>query len=129
MKNANDMKYNDCNAPKPSIFHHILALCVTVSLAFSSTGSFAAMDNETANAFLKTNDCTKCHSVKKTKKGPSYKKIAAKHKSESDAMDKLYKQVTTGPTVKLEDGSEEEHPILKSDPQEIRDLLQWILAL
>ena len=111
------------------INRHCLALCMAISLVLTSSVSFAAMDDETANAFLKEQDCTKCHSVKKTKKGPSYKKIAAKHKAESDAMDKLYKQVTTGPTVKLEDGSEEEHPILKKDEQEIRELLQWILNL
>ena len=39
------------------------------------------------------------------------------------------KQVTTGPVVELEDGSEEEHKILEGDPNEIRELLQWILAL
>lgn len=126
------MKYANCRGERFSRFscvQHALRLCVAIGLATVCTGAFAQMDDATANAFLKKNDCTKCHSVTKTKKGPSYKKIAAKHKGKADAMDKLYKQVTTGPKVKLEDGSEEEHEILKNDPKEIRSLLEWILAL
>ena len=107
----------------------IPVLSFMAALLVFSPGASAAMDKETATAFLKDHECTKCHSVKKTKKGPSYKKIAAKYKGKDDAMDKLFKQVTTGPTVKLEDGSEEEHKILKNDPAEIRELLQWILEL
>ena len=123
------MKPMITNTRKPSYARGVLALCAAVSLTVFSAGATAAMDDATAKAFLKDNDCTKCHSVTKTKKGPSYKKIAAEHKGKADAMDELYKQVTTGPTVKLEDGSEEEHTILEGDPQEIRDLLEWILAL
>lgn len=123
------MKNSNSDTGKSSCFRHALRLCVAASLAASCGGAFAQMDDATATAFLKKNDCTKCHSVTKTKKGPSYKKIAAEHRGKPDAMDKLYKQVTTGPKVKLEDGSEEEHEILKNDPQEIRSLLQWILAL
>ncbi len=40
----------------------------------------AAVDDEAAKAIGKRNDCFKCHAVDKTKKGPSYKKIAAKFK-------------------------------------------------
>src|SRR5690606_12431054 len=123
------MKNDNKSMQRTPISHLSLALGIAVTLALSSSVRHAAMDTETANAFLRSNDCTKCHSLKKIKKGPSYKKIAAKHKGKPDAMDKLYEQVTTGPTVKLEDGSEEKHTILKNDPKEIRDLLEWILAL
>ena len=119
----------DSAKPVPHSIPQSAALAVVLGLALTCTGAYAKMDDDTAKAFLKENDCTKCHSVTKTKKGPSYKKIAAEHKGKADAMDELYKQVTTGPEVELEDGTKEEHAILKKDPQEIRDLLEWILAL
>ncbi|MDH5435305.1 MAG: c-type cytochrome [Gammaproteobacteria bacterium] len=122
------MKYLN-NIGKAVCLHCVLSLCIAFGFSVSSASVFAAMDNATANAFLKDNDCTKCHSVKKNKKGPSYKKIAGKYKGKADAMDKLYKQVTTGPEFELKDGSKEEHKILKDDPQVIKDLLEWILAL
>jgi cytochrome c len=117
------------DAAKFPLFRSVFRLCIALSLAAACTSAFAAMDDESAKAFMKEHDCTKCHSVTKTKKGPSYKKIADKHRGKADAMDKLYKQVTTGPKVKLEDGTEEEHKILEVDPKEIREMLQWILTL
>ena len=123
------MKYPDRGTGTCACLRYGLGLCLAMGLSTAASLAGAAMDGATAKAFLKHNDCTKCHSVTKTKKGPSYKKIAAEHKDDPEAMEKLYKQVTTGPTVELEDGSEEEHKILEGDPQEIRELLRWILAL
>jgi cytochrome c len=41
----------------------------------------------------------------------------------------VIKAFTTGPTVKLEDGSEEEHRIIKTkDAAQIKNLAQWILS-
>ena len=53
------------------------------SLLLSSvamTPAHAAVDEDAAQALAKKEDCFKCHAVDKTKKGPSYKKIAAKYK-------------------------------------------------
>ena len=37
--------------------------------------------------------------------------------------------ITTGPKVKLEDGTEEEHKIIDSkDPKAIKNLIDWILS-
>lgn len=87
------------------------------------------MDEEAAKAIGKRNDCFKCHAVDKTKKGPSYKKIAAKFKGKADAEDKIMKNLTTGPKVKLEDGTEEDHKIIDTkDPKELKNLIDWILS-
>ena len=51
----------------------------------------AAQDADAAQAMLKKENCTKCHSVDKTKKGPSYQKVAAKYKGKADAQEKLEK--------------------------------------
>ena len=43
---------------------------------------------------------------------------------------RLVKHITTGPKVKLEDGSEETHPIIKTkNEDEIKNLVDWILSL
>ena len=97
-------------------------------LAMSVPGSAgAAVDEAAAKAIGKRNDCFKCHAVDKTKKGPSYQKIAAKYKGKADAEEKMMKNITTGPKVKLEDGTEEDHKIIDTkDPKELKNLIDWI---
>ena len=89
----------------------------------------AAVDEVAAQALAKKNDCFKCHAIEKTKKGPSYKKISAKYKEKKLGEKEAIKQMTTGPKVKLEDGTEEEHKIIDTkDPKELKNLVQWILS-
>ncbi len=89
----------------------------------------AAIDEGAAQALAKKNDCFKCHAIDKTKKGPSYKSIAAKYKGKSEGEEKAIKNITTGPKVKLDDGTEEEHKIIDTkDPKELKNLAQWILS-
>ncbi|TRZ91228.1 MAG: cytochrome C [Rhodocyclaceae bacterium] len=89
----------------------------------------AAVDETAAQALAKKNDCFKCHAVDKTKKGPSLKKIAEKYKGKADGEEKAIKNITTGPKVKLDDGTEEEHKIIDTkDPKELKNLVQWILS-
>ncbi len=99
-------------------------------LALSSLApAHAAVDADGAQALLKSNGCTKCHAVDKTKKGPSWQKVAAELKGKPDAQAKVIKAFMTGPKVKFEDGSEETHKILDSkDTKEQQNLADWILA-
>lgn len=102
----------------------LLAGLLSVSMFGSAS---AALDEAAAKALGKRNDCFKCHAVDKTKKGPSYQKIAAKFKGKADAEEKMMKNITTGPKVKLEDGSEEDHKIIDTkDPKELKNLIDWI---
>lgn len=100
-----------------------------ILLAFSANTS-AADDGAEFKALLKKNDCFKCHAFDKTKKGPSYKSIAAKYKGKADEGEaKMIKNITTGQKVKLEDGTEEEHKIIDTkDPKVLKDLVRWILT-
>jgi cytochrome c len=103
---------------------------LSVSLVLSSPSLAAGIDADAAKALAKKNDCLKCHAIDKTKKGPSYKKIAAKYKGKPDGEEKLIKNITTGPRVKLEDGTEEDHKIIKTkDEKELKNLVNWILSL
>lgn len=108
----------------------VVPLAMFLVMGPLASSSALAVDAEAAKALAKKNDCFKCHAIDKTKKGPSYKKIAEKYKGkEAEGEQKMLKNITTGPKVKLEDGSEEEHKIIDTkDQAEIKNLLQWILA-
>ena len=113
---------------KKSTANLIGALVAGVALSVFSSGA-SAFDEDAAKAFAKKNDCFKCHAIDKTKKGPSYKKIAEKEKSKPDIEAKLIKHLTSSPKVKLEDGTEEDHKALDSkDMADIKNLIAWILA-
>jgi cytochrome c len=88
----------------------------------------AAQDADAAMKLLKSEGCTKCHSVDKSKKGPAYQKVAAKYKGKADAESKLTTFLTTNPKVKLDDGSEEEHKVVK-DEKQMTNLIKWVLSL
>ena len=106
----------------------ILAALVGIALA-GSGGAALAVDAEAAQALAKKSDCFKCHAVDKDKKGPSFAKTAAKYKGKPDALDKVITDITTGPKVKMEDGTEEDHKIVKStNKDDIKNLAEWILA-
>jgi len=107
----------------------VAPLAVVASLGVSAS-AFAEVDADAAMALAKKNDCFKCHAIDKTKKGPAYKKVAAKYKGKTaEGEEKILKNITTGPKVKLEDGTEEEHKIIDSkDPKAIKNLIDWILS-
>lgn len=92
-------------------------------------GPSLAVDADAAQALAKKNDCFKCHAIDKDKKGPSYKKIAAKYKGKPEGQDALIKNFTTSPKVKLDDGTEEEHKMLNTkDVAAQKNLADWILS-
>jgi cytochrome c len=105
----------------------ITAAAAAFVLALPALPAFAAPDADAANKFAKDNGCTKCHSVDKSKKGPSFQKTAAKYKGKADAEATLTKFLTASPKVKMDDGTEEEHKAAKAGP-ELKNMIQFILA-
>lgn len=94
-----------------------------------SAPAIAAMDDAAVEPYLKKAGCFKCHALDKTKKGPSYKKIAAKFKGKADGEDKIIKNLTTSPKVKLEDGTEEDHKEVETKDQgDLKVIAKWILT-
>ncbi len=66
----------------------------------------------------------------KSKKGPSYKKVAEKYKVKPDGQSKLITNFTTEPMVKLSVGTEEKHKIIDTkDTDGMKNLADWILSL
>ena len=101
-------------------------LCV--ALVFSPLAS--AADAAAAQALAKKEGCLKCHAVDKKKDAISLKDIARKHAGKADGEAKILAQITTAQKVKLEDGTEEEHKVVKSkDPAAVSNMIQWILSL
>lgn len=108
---------------------HALAGAVTAALLLAGPAR-AAVDADAAQALAKRSNCMKCHAIDKKKETKPWKEVAAGYKGKPDAEAKLVKHITTGPKVKLDDGSEEEHPIVKTKNQdEIKNLVNWILSL
>ena len=89
----------------------------------------ADIDAKAAQALAKKSGCLTCHSVNKTKTGPSFQKVAAKYKGKADGEQKLIEFISTGPKMKLSDGGEEQHAIVKTKAtKELKNLANWILA-
>jgi len=100
-----------------------------VGTLFLAPAASGAADATAARALAKSNDCFKCHAIDKTKKGPSYKSVAAKYKGKADGESKIISNITTGPKIKLEDGTVENHKIIDTkDPKELKNLADWILS-
>lgn len=104
-----------------------LAQVLAVSVALSAP-AFAAMSEADVEPFLKKQGCMKCHALDKTKKGPSYKKLAEKFKGKPDGEAKIIKNLTTSPRVKLEDGTEEDHKEVETKDQgDLKAIANWIM--
>ena len=104
-------------------------LSAFIGLLLVASGPIAvAADAGAAQSLAKKSGCLTCHSVDKTKTGPSYKSVAAKYKGDAGAEKKLMTFITTGPKMNV-GGSESEHPIAKSkDEKELKNLVDWVLA-
>ena len=104
-------------------------LAMAAFLGLSCSAMAADVDADAAQALAKKNDCFKCHAIDKTKKGPSYKKVAAKYKGKAEGEEKVIHNITSGNKVKLEDGTEEDHKIIDTkDAKALKNLAQWILS-
>lgn len=110
----------------------VSALVAGVAAAAFSGGALA-QDVDAAKDLMKQNKCTQCHGMDKDKDGPSFKKTAAKYKGKADAEATLVKHLTSSPKVKLADGSEEEHKVVKTTPPndkaQVANLVKYILSL
>jgi cytochrome c len=104
----------------------LLAAAAAV-FAFSLPAA-AAVDADAANKAVKDSGCTKCHSVDKDKKGPAFKKTAAKYKGKADAEAKLTEFLTKSPKIKTPDGEEEHKALNTKDIAQLKNVVQWILA-
>lgn len=105
---------------------------IVVAGVFAITlNATAAVDVEAAKNVARANNCFKCHGETKEKDGPAYNKVAEKYRGKADAEAKLIHHVTSGEKAKFPDGHEEDHKNIqgKASPEEIKNLVDWILSL
>jgi cytochrome c len=110
--------------------HSFVPVVAALFIALTFAGRSVAADANAAQDLAKASGCFKCHGLDKKKDGPALRDAAAKFKGKPDAEDKLIYHVTSGEKVKFPDGHEEEHKKVKTkDPEEIKNLVHWILSL
>ncbi len=112
----------------PSAPHKTVGLLALLAVLGVSAPAYAA-DAAAAEALARQNNCLKCHGIDKQKDGPSFKEVAAKYKGKAEAEQRLITHITSGEKAKFPDGHEEEHKIIKANPADTKNLVQWILAM
>lgn len=107
----------------------LFGLGVTVLLPAAAAPA-AKADGKAALALVKNEKCVKCHDPVEKKEAKSFTEISKKYKTKPDAAEKIRHHLTSGEKVKLDDGSEEEHKIIKTqDENQIQNLIAWIRSL
>jgi cytochrome c len=110
--------------------HNHFRSTVSMVLLLSGSGIAHALDTARAEGLAKQSNCFKCHMIDQKKESTPWREIAQKYRGKPEAEEKLVHHITSGEKVKFEDGHEESHKIVKSkDPDEIKNLVQWILSL
>jgi len=105
-----------------------LALIAFAAAALLAAGTAnAALDNAAAEAMMKKDGCAACHAIDKKLVGPAYVDVAAKYKSDKDAVAKLTKKVKEGGSGVW--GQIPMPPNAATPPADITDLVTWILTL
>lgn len=92
----------------------------------SMTTAAHAVDAAAAKALAQKSACLACHAVDKKLVGPSYKDVAAKHKGEAGALEKVAARIKSGGSGIYGPVPMPAQPNLKDD--ELKLLAAWILA-
>ena len=103
-----------------------LALACAAVIA-SGAAHAATLDNAKAEALMKKDGCAACHSIDKKIVGPAYIDVAAKYKSDKNAVAMLSKKVKEGSTGVW--GPIPMPPNATTSMADITDLVTWILTL
>ncbi|CAN1539259.1 COG4654 Cytochrome c551/c552 [Burkholderiaceae bacterium] len=109
---------------KMNLKHITLALAALAALA-TTTGA-QALDAAAAKALASKSACMGCHAVDRKMVGPSYKDVAAKHKGQADAVDKVAARIKSGGSGVYGPVPMPAQPNLK--PEELTLLASWVLA-
>lgn len=111
-----------------------MAIAVTAAASFAGIpGSALALDVEAAKALAEQNNCMQCHGLRKDKDAPSFLKTAERLRGKPGAIDEVIKHITSGKKVKLADGTQEDHKIVKTmppnDAKQIKNLAEYVLSI
>jgi len=102
-----------------------IPLVLAAAAALLSAPSWA-LDAAAAKALASKSACMACHAVDRKLVGPSYKDVAAKHKGQADALEKVAARIKSGGSGIYGPVPMPAQPNLKDD--ELKLLAAWILA-
>jgi cytochrome c len=88
----------------------IVAVIATVGMTVAGTAA--------AQADLAQKNCGSCHALDAKKMGPSFKDIAKKFKGNATAQADLVAKI----------GSGKGHPAVKASPDDLNNIMKWVLA-
>ena len=104
-----------------------LATLTLAAAALVAAPAYAALDNAQAEAMMKKDGCAACHSIDKKIVGPAYVDVAAKYKSDKNAVAMLSKKVKEGSTGVW--GPIPMPPNAAVSQGDITELVTWIMTL
>ena len=103
-------------------------IATVAGLAIFTTGSaIAALDNAAAEALMKKYACAACHSIDKKIVGPAYVDVAAKYRSDKNAVALLSKKVKEGSVGVWGQIPMPPNPAVPA--AEVTDIVTWITTL
>lgn len=105
------------------------AALLTAGIVFSGAafGQTKGVDSKAAEALAQKSGCIACHNVEKKIIGPSYKEVAAKYKTDKDAVTKLAAKVKAGGSGVW--GQIPMPPNAQVSDADINTIVAWILSL
>jgi len=86
-----------------------------VALAFSGSALAGAAED-----IIAKEKCSKCHTEKTTKKGPSWASVAEKYKGDAGAEAKLVDMLKTG--------GKEDHNVVKASDADLKAIIAIVLS-
>lgn len=98
----------------------LAALATVAVLAFSSGAAIAG----SAEDIIEKEKCSKCHTEKTTKKGPSWASVAQKYKGNAEAPNKIFLQLKNGGKV----GDEDDHKKVTASDADIKAITAIVLS-
>lgn len=101
------------------------SIALAASALLVTAGAFA-VDAEAAKALAAKSACLACHAVDKKVVGPAYQDVAAKHKGQADALEKVMARIKSGGSGMYGPVPMPPQPTLKDD--QVKLLAEWVLA-
>ena len=100
-----------------------MRLPITVAAAIAALALGGSAFAGSAEDILTKEKCSKCHTEKTTKKGPSWASIAVKYKGDAGARAKIFTQLKNGGKV----GDEDDHKKVEASDADIKAIVEIVL--
>ncbi len=97
-----------------------MKLTLAVAALFATAAFAGSAGAATPDEIMAKEKCSKCHTATTTKKGPSFTDVAAKHKGKPEAVAQLVDTLKTG--------GKDDHPTVKASDDELKALVNAVLA-